>query len=233
MSKKVVVMTKDLISILEVLKITAEQKGEVPEINGVWLYSTRGEYGEEPGQVDLLAGMSTDYTVAGHTYVPVEGGDLGDGFFLPLDELKAAEMRMKSVTEEEHVMEIELDPVDEMVTIREYDKDDGFNHRFPLVEVDFPADAVKKWVNGTSSPLQDEMNQPLSDGKVMVLDTQAISTIIKVAKKKKVSGIPTVKVHRGAVHSIALGDDWRGAMLPNELVITYDADELEAEHYLP
>ena len=234
MSDKVVVMTKDLIDLLSILKITCEQKGKVPEINGVYIYSTRGAYGDEPGEQDLLAGISTDYSTAGHTYIQIEGGDLGDeGVFIPLDELKAIEMRMKSIQEEEHVMTISVDTVDEIVTFEEYDKDNPFIHRFPLVDVDFPVSAVQAWLEGSSNPLQDEMGVPLDDGDVMVLNTDAMSTISKVAKKLKESGIPTVKKHRAAVYPLELGEFWRGAMLPDELVISNDKDDLVNDMYLP
>lgn len=233
MSNKVVVMTKDLIDLLSILKITCEQKGKIPEINGVYIYSTRGHYGDEPGEQDLLAGISTDYSTAGHTYIQVEGGDLGGGVFIPLDELKAIEMRMKSVEEEEHVMEISVDTVDEIVTFKEYDKDNPFIHRFPMVDVDFPSSAVQAWIEGSSNPLQDEMGVPLDDGDVMVLNTDAVSTISKVAKKLKQSGIPTVKKHRAAVYPLELGDFWRGAMLPDELVINNDKDDLVNDMHLP
>lgn len=234
MYSKVVVMTQDLIDLLGILKITCEQKGKIPEINGVYIYSTRGEYGDEPGQQDLLAGMSTDYSTAGHSFIKVEGGDLGsEGIFIPLDELKAIEMRMKSVDEEEHVMQISVDTVDEIVTFEEYDKDNPFIHRFPLVDLDFPVSAVEAWIKGSSNPLQDEMGVPLDDGDVMVLNTDAVSTISKVAKKLKQSGIPTVKKHRAAVYPLELGDFWRGAMLPDELVISNDKDDLVNDTHFP
>lgn len=234
MTDKVVVMTDSLLDLLGVLKLTAEKKGESPEINGVRLYSTRGEYGEEPGQVDLLAGTSTDLKIAGHHFVPVEGGDIKDGIFLPMSDLETLEKKLGTIDDEEHVTEIIVDSVADTVTVREYDNPDGFKYTFQIPDrSDYPDAAIEKWVEGTSAPLTDDMGQTLDDGPVLVLDSVAVGILLKVARKLKVKAIPLHAGHRAAVYPVSLGDTWRGAVLPEESVAVLDKDGLEADYYLP
>jgi S-DNA-T family DNA segregation ATPase FtsK/SpoIIIE len=71
------ILTGALIGVLSDLIQTADRDPDAGVMGGVVVHTGRGHFGAEPGRVDLLAGISSDRHVVGHTYTWCTG-DLGE-----------------------------------------------------------------------------------------------------------------------------------------------------------
>lgn len=67
------ILTGGLLGLLSDLIQTADRTPEAGVMGGLLLHTGRGHHGAEPGQVELLAGVSSDRRIAGHTYTWCSG----------------------------------------------------------------------------------------------------------------------------------------------------------------
>lgn len=221
----------DLLKLLDVLSLTSEKKGELPEFNGVYLYTTEGEYGEEPGKQTLLAGISSDSIVTGHTYVPIDGGSLNDGIFLSFPDTTSVIKFLKDqITAEEAAVKVNVSLNE--VTFTEYNNPDS--SKFTVVlnpDIEFPVDAQIRRIEGKTQPLNSEDGTPAKDGKVIPLG-KSFTQLLKIGTKLK--STPNVLFeHRGKAYPVSIGEHWVGAISADPDVHKYDADDLEGEAFLP
>lgn len=236
---KVAVSTPDVLDLLNVLLHTAETKGDIPNLNGIFLYSGTGYYRrkddeDDVGLTQLLCGMSSNSRVAGVTYVPAEGQLDSKGLFVPFKAAKAIIGSYKEFSkEEEHTLQFDVDSTTGQVVVTEYGEVNGVELRFsydPLME--YPSKVVRRWVEGGGAPMRDDAGDPVVDGDTFIFSRQDRDAILKVEKALKSDAVFR-KEHRGSVFQVGVGDYWRGGVVPGDSTKSVDAFDLEAELVLP
>lgn len=213
-----VIATETLIETLETLAATA---GKESTNEGVFIYSTRGAYGEEPGETDLIAGLSTNGVVSGHCYAPAEGGNLTPTFWpLSAVTLVASAFAERAAEAEDHVLRISQE-VDDRVVVFEHDAPpDGVEIRFnALPAADFPHAGVVRLLTGTSpgqsaiGKAEDEMDIP--DVEAEMWEPAALGVLLRLAKKKRGRLLLTRSVTNGPVSASVVGlESWAGVITP-------------------
>jgi hypothetical protein len=238
MSSRFTIQTRKFLGLLDDLLITA---GNIPDdetFNGIHISSARGPWEEEPGDTDLIVGISGNGEVVGNTWLPGIGS-IEAGFwsnvnvknikyvFTPL-----AKKHDKDNADDPHHVTIVVD--NGFITIIEETADEPTELQFPVEDNDFPLEGVSKWITGQSSvnAPRDKNNEPGEDGALTVW-TPALGLVLSVAKRRK----QFLRLYRGdhaaKIYLAQIGDTWRGAIKPHVPEIgTMDVDQPDSDLFL-
>jgi len=225
--------TKKLLSILDDLVLTSSPAIDEPTFNGVYIYSSRGPWGEEPGDVDLFVGLSSTGEVSGNTWTPGVG-EIEEGFwsllnvknikfvFSPLQKKQDKENK-----EDPHMVDIIVSGG--FVTVVENDKEEPTELQFPIENSDFPVDGIKKIIKGETSTIvpKNEEGNDVTNG-ALTLWTPALGQMISISKRRKELLRLYRPDHSSSVHVAQIGDTWRGAIkpyIPDEEVMDVNAPD--------
>lgn len=178
-TSKIILPTETFMSVTGILGQTSG--GENP---GMVLYTTKGEYGEEPGEVPLLAGVSFNGTMAGHYYESIEGGEIKPTWWsnAALQSVFAV-FGPRSTEVEDHRILIEIDYETLRVSVYEHDADEVAPEvSFTIATVfdqAFPLEGIRRWY-------QDNNLRPILAKDEEEIDSGASD--ISVFEKAKLAG---------------------------------------------
>lgn len=245
---KFAVGSGSLAKLLKVALLTAPSKSneDLEHVNGVYLYTQEGLYTDPNGEEDegpqpavMLCSLTTDsLTIAGHSYIPVDGGELKKGIFIPAGICKIVSGYLAGVKgpdeDTEAVTAIEVDHVTGEVSLADYyAKDDGVRLNFKISAYDsFPVKVVSTWIGGITSPMRGDDGNPVPPGPVMSFSRGSRSAITKVENFFKEDASFYVG-HRGSITQVSIGDSWRGAIKPSDSTKSLDESALLADLNLP
>lgn len=208
------------IDVLQTLSATAGGGKDAPELDGVFLYSQKGEYGEGPGEVDLLAGLSTTGVVSGHYYRPFESGTFDPTFwpFSAIGLVSSAFGQRAAQAEGDHVLQITQLP-DNKVSIREYGSpEDGVEVNFQVGDpFSFPVKGLKRILAGEISqdPPRAKDDVVIKNGSTSVWSMDTLGSMLKLSKSWKTRLVLHKQVV-GRIHRVQMEglDNWIGAVVP-------------------
>lgn len=246
---KLALTNNKLVDLLKVAILTAPSKSneDLEHVNGVYLYTEEGLYtdpnnededaGPEPAV--MLCSLSTDsLSVAGHTYVPLDGGELKKGVFIPTNICKIIMGAIKDIDgpddETDAATKIEVDHVTGDVVLTDYhNEDSGIRLSFKVATwSSFPVGVVSTWIGGSTSPMRGDDGNPVPNGSVFSFESGARKVISKVETALKSNACFQVG-HRGSITQISIGDNWRGAIKPSDGTKSLDPSDLAADLNLP
>lgn len=238
MSSRFTIQTRKFLGFLDDLLITAGSLPDDTTFNGIHVSSSRGPWNEEPGDVDLLVGISANGEVVGNTWVPGIG-EVEAGFwstvnvknikyvFTPL-----AKKHDKEKADDPHHITIVVK--DGFVTIVEETADEPTEFLFPVEENDFPLEGLKKWVTGeTSRNTPKDKNSVEAEDGALTVWTPALGQVLAVAKRRK----QFLRLYRGdhaaKIYLAQIGDTWRGAIKPHVPEVgTIDPEKPDSDVFL-
>lgn len=210
-------MTGQLLAVLADLVQTVDRDPDAGALGGVLLHTSRGHFGDEPGQVDLLAGASTDRRVAGHTYTWCTG-QLPAPSLWSLRDVRSVLAVFKAARgrDKDDVHAVEIHASAGQVEIREDPNliDEGVSLRFAEGTLsEFPARVIYRILHETppSTMLRDGVfvdAEPRTD-----LTHAALAPFLKVAKRRG-ELLQLYRNHQHAPVLVQIGDDYRGVLIP-------------------
>ncbi|OBF77024.1 hypothetical protein [Mycolicibacterium fortuitum] len=215
----ITISTGSLVGLLSDAIQTADRSGKLDI--GVHLATHRDEYGDEPGQYDLLAATSTDRFVIGHGFVPVEGQLMTSVW--PVDQtqmvIKVCENLLKSHGKD-HTVDVEVVQMlpsgdDEehprfTVTLRETPAlfDAETEYQFTAnSEYGFPLKAAWKALNGKN------FDSKHRESVETIWSPRVMAAITAVAKRKKES-MYWYRQEGTLIRRVQIGNNWIGAANP-------------------
>ncbi|WP_064442600.1 hypothetical protein [Hoyosella altamirensis] len=210
---KITVDTRDFAAMLLDLSRTADEK------RGVWLRSTRGYWGDEPGEVTLLAGLSTTGFVSGHTWMLAHGHL--DPVVFPFEDVQAAIAVLKPFTKiENHTVEIAISENADgkpVVTVNESPDLFGGGTAFQFTAGDcdtFPDEALTRILTRkTPLPAPRRNGMVVPDVPRSTWSPGALEPLLRVAKRRKQT-IRMFRSHSQQIHLVQIGPRWIGAINP-------------------
>lgn len=232
------ILTGALLGMLSDLIQTADRGDEAGIMGGITLHTSRGGFGDQPGLSDLLAGVSSDRYVVGHTYFWCTGQLSAPTWWSiqnarnVLSVFKAARGKDPQNT---HAVELERMGNGEIL-IREDPNliDEG-------VSLSFSEGDVSEYPAPTLYRLLDEKLPPtlIRDGKFVdpVPRTQVIAQVVvpftKVALRRR-EIIRLYRTHQDARVLVQIGESYRGLLMPYRAVdLTGDVDHPDADVHAP
>lgn len=233
----ITVSTASLVGLLADAVQTSDKSGKLDI--GVHLATHRDAYGDEPGQMDLLAATSTDRWVVGHGFIPVEGQLMTCVW--PVDQaqmvIKLCENHLKSHGKD-HTVDIEVVQMmpsgDEeqpryTVTLREtpalFDADTEY--QFPAhSEVGFPLKASWRALNGMT------VDRKFRETVETVWSPRVLAAITAVAKRRR-EPMHWYRKSGTTVRRIQIGTAWIGAAHPAPLGLGESSTEPSIDPLLP
>jgi len=238
MSTRFTIQTRKLLGLLDDLITTAGNQVDEPTFNGIHISSARGAWGEEPGDVDLLVGISANGEVVGNTWVPGIGSiDAGFWALINVKNIKyvfnplAKRHDKENGIDDPHMVNIIVK--DGFVTIFEETSDEPTELQFPVEDNDFPLSGMVKWINGESANTpKDEDGNDAEDGALTVW-TPALGLFLGVARRRKEFLRLYSPDHSAKIHTAQIGESWRGAIKPNVPKNgTIDVDKPDSDFFL-
>jgi hypothetical protein len=211
------ILTGALIGVLSDLIQTADRGPEAGVMGSVLLHTGRGHHGAEPGKVELLAGVSSDRHVAGHTYTWCTGQLRQPSLWNVRDArsvitvFKAARGKDKQGT---HAVEIRV--VDGEVSIREDPNliDDGVSLAFGEGDAGhYPAPTLYRILDAPqpSTVVRDGL---FVDAVARTdLIGEVLSPFVKVAKRRG-EVLRVYRTHQHVPLLVQIGETYRGMLAP-------------------
>lgn len=219
-TSKIILPTNTFMSVAGILGQTSG--GEMP---GMVLYTTKGEYGEEPGEVPLLAGVSFNGTMAGHYYEAVEGGEIRPSWWsnVALGNIFSV-FGPRAAEVEDHRILIEIDYEEMRVSVFEHDpSDDAPEVSFNISTVfaqGFPLEGVRRWYRDDKlTPIlaQDEVEIATGASDRVLFEKGKIAQPVKLVGAWKKNLIIDYRGNR-AKPAIVRAEGvpyWTGILLPS------------------
>lgn len=203
-------------------------------VGGIHFATARGDYGEEPGTIDLLTATSTDRFTIGHTWIPCDGTVVSSVW--PVESAKTVLAICKSLVQKskEHTVDIDLvtapppeDPTEGehpgwTVTLREtpalFESDTEFQFHAHH-EGKFPLTTVRKMLRGRAV---DEKRVEL--GSLTQWNANVLAPLVAVSKRRK-SPMNFYRSATSLVQVVTIGPTWIGAACPVRPVPGESTDE--------
>lgn len=242
------VQTTDLVQMLGILNVTASRKNNGDFQNMIEIGTRRGPFGDEPGDRDLLVGLSFTSGVAGSWYTECVG-EWDQPILITSGTARVIMGTLASV-----VNELET-PEDHFVTlaVMEDDADSSlvlrvFAYTTPGNDPDDPTDLqVRAFEHGSfggagyaslvhgaaSATVEDSDGNTLDSDALTCFDPKTLVILSKVAKLVKASVINVYQVaHAASTHQVVIGR-WVGALQPIRYGVDASVDSADADIYTP
>lgn len=211
------IATRSLIGLLSDLIQTADVDPEAGVMGSVLVHTGRGGLGDEPGEVDLLCGASTDRFVAGHTYGRCNG-QLGGGPTLwAVRDCRSVIAVFKSSAKKDEFHAVDIAREGQLVTVREDPNlfDDGLALSFAQLQLaDYPAPMLYRNLDRTTA---DRVEGPSGDMEEAVARTDVgsgqLDSFVKVAARRKCT-LQLYRTHQREAILVQIGDHYRGVLMP-------------------
>lgn len=216
----ITVSTKALVDVVADLVLTADT------VRGVHIITTRGYWGEDPGEVSLLVGTSTNGYVVGHTWTLCNGSL--PAMVWAVHDCKAVVGLFKPLAtkDKNHTVDITID--DKTLIIAESPDlfDGGTELRFDVSDADdFPITRMARILGGDPMPIPvDDQGDPRPDTPRTTWSDAALEPLLKIAKNRK-EQIHMFRTHSLQLHRVQIGPRWVGAVAPSRAFDHDDEDK--------
>lgn len=212
--------------ILKILLMTTDPKSGNESSAGVFFYQARGEFGEEPGELDLLAGMSNTGTVFGATAVPLDAGKIPEkGVYIPTKAASTLMGFIKTSVTEQVVFEINKDENDSDFLLI-------YDHDCPESKLQIPLKDPEEYPYKGSIKMMSKEAIEGFDGipNNHPINKKDFSALLKVASAFK--SFPVVEFGASKqTHRVSIGEYWRGAIVADEKAFEENENQINAELY--
>lgn len=248
--------TRALMGLLSDLLATAsDDYEEAAGLCGVLVHTARGHWGAEPGEVDLLAGISTNKFVLGHGYHWV-AGQLGAGPMwwdrTDVEALLATLRPLVKKAGKDHAVRLSLtdrphgSPLadDEPVDASRYvlvEEDllelfsTGFSCSFPARDpADFPGQSVYRILATRPSGVghDRELDAEVSAVRRTDLSSVQLAPFLRIAGRRK-QALQTYRAHQSQIVHVQVGQSFVGGLMPLRFDYAEDGDFPGADIYAP
>lgn len=231
--------TNHLVGLLTDLLHTASDDPDLPALRGILVHTCRGHWGADPGQVDLLAGISSNRYVAGHTYTQVNG-QLGDQpMWWDRTDVTALLAVLKPLSKKDgHVVNLRLSGARIVV---EEDPDlfgEGFTCEFPYGDgADFPGQGIYRIVDAPISTtyLDTRDGERIDVAAQLRTDLSSVHLAPFLAIGKRRGGLP-LQLYRGHQYAriaVQIGEHYLGAIIPDRYGLDTDGGAPTVEVQAP
>ncbi|ALE77705.1 hypothetical protein WY02_03740 [Pseudonocardia sp. AL041005-10] len=219
------VPTRALIGMLSDLIHTADLAPDAGVLGAVMVHTARGAIGEQPGDQDLLAGVSTDRFTAGHAYVGCDGQLTGGPSLWNVQDCRSVIAVFKTAAKRDEFHHLEVTRSAAVVTLREDPNlfDDGLSLSFaqqPLAQ--FPGPFLYDYL---ARPTADEVQ--LDDGTMQGalprtdLTGSNVASFVRIADRRRCS-IRLFRTHQRESIAVQIGPTYRGILMPARYEPTSD-----------
>lgn len=221
------ISTKELVDLLSDLVLTATG------IRGVHLRTTRGHYGDDPGEVSLLVGTSTNGAVLGHTWTLCTG-ELPPMIWPTMNcTILIGALKKLGKGDKNHTVDVALDG--SIVTVVESATlfDDGDRFEFQVGDLE-PWPGARLWRILDSVPLptpRDDSGADLPSTPRTTWAPAALAPLLSIANRRKES-LHLFQTHSNQIHRAQIGDRWVGAIAPLRAWNHDDPDQPNTDVYL-
>jgi hypothetical protein len=211
------IQTRALLALLTDLLQTADTSEDATQFGAVLLHTGRGHLGDEPGELDLLCGISTTGTIAGHTYVSCTGQLTAGPSVWAVRDARSVLAVFKTPAKKDELHAVDLHREGPMVTVSEDPNllTDGLKLSFAEVPlVDFPGPGLYRMIDRTTASIlvdaagREIPAQPRTDVYADRLDPFA-----KVAARRK-APVQLYRTHQTEAVLVQVGDFYRGMLIP-------------------
>lgn len=215
--------TRDLVGLLTDLALTAADPASGEATASVLLHTARGYAGDEPGEVDLLVGTSTDRLVIGHAHAQCYGQTAAPMLW-PIRDVQAALGVLKTLygKAKEHAVTITIE--DREVVLSE-DPDlfgEGASFRFtPGDAGDFPDAPWRALAHTTARP--PDGSEPAAPRTDYV--ASRLAPFLKAASRRG-EIMQTFRWHQSLPVHVQIGPAYRGVVSP---YVWHDEDASAAQ----
>lgn len=229
--------TTDLINLLTDLLATADMAAEAGAVGSVLLHTTRAQLGAEPGRTDILAGLSTDRSVAGHTYVQCTG-QLAAPMLWPVRDAQSAIAVFKASAkrDEHHAVEIHRDGP--LITISEDANlfDDGLSLTFAAGDPSaYPGPRIYRTLMKPTRDIIELGTDPIKVAHALPRTDIRQTALVAFSKVSKRRGMPVelYRTHQNEPVHVQIGHAYRGLLMPLEYHADGDERSPAAEVHAP
>lgn len=227
------ILTKSLVALLTDLVLTADQAADAGALGSVMLYTARGGHGAEPGQNDLLCGISTNRATVGYTSEPCSG-QLVRPTLWPVRDIKSVLQVFKPLGMKDENHGVTIGYEGDMMTVRE----DPAQPELPLEdgqevkgrELRFAQARFEDYVGPSVFRLLDLQDPPM--GKTRRKDKvewralprtdilgDRLAAFAKIGARRGCA-VRLFRDHQERRVLVQIGEHYRGALRPND----YDPD---------
>lgn len=230
------VNTTALINLLTDLLATAEQAADAGAIASILLHTTRAQLGVEPGRTDILAGLSTDRSIAGHTYTRCDG-QLPTPMLWPVRDAQSviAVFKASAKRDEHHAVEIHRDGPAIVVTEDANLFDDGLALTFAGADpAAYPGPRIYRTLMRRTCDVLDSPSDGLTAEALPRTDIRQ-TALVAFAKVSKRRGMPVevYRTHQNEPVHVQIGHAYRGLLMPLEYRAEGDERSPAAEVHAP
>ncbi|MCF7551002.1 hypothetical protein [Pseudonocardia sp. WMMC193] len=235
MTAAVRVNTRALIGFLSDLIHTAFTDPRVGGLSGVLVHTSRGEWGVEPGEKDLLCGASTTRLVAGHTYTDCQGQLDGPSLW-PVRDCQSiiAVFKSSAKADEHHTVDVDRDG--QTVTVCEDPNlfNDGLSLSFSQMKLhDFPGITLYQHLDRTTAHRVEVAAGRIEEALPRTDFTAgAASAFVKVAERRKAT-MSWYRTHQREPILVEIGPHYRGVLMPQRYEPEGDERRPGAEAHPP
>lgn len=231
------VETEALVGLLADLLQTAGDDPELPALNGVLVHTCRGHWGSDPGEVDLLAGISTNRFTLGHTWTYVNG-QLGDGpQWWDRTDILAVLAVLKPLSKKDgHAVELRMSGA---FVVVEEDRDlfgDGVSIQFPHRDPsDFPGQSSYRLLGTRPSGAWKDKEIGAEVDALRRTDLSAVhlQPFLTIGRRRGGNPLQTYRAHQNQIVHVQIGEHYLGALMPARYGYEEDGDSPTVDMYAP
>lgn len=220
----ITISTKHLVEILSDLVLTADA------YRGIHIRTTRGYWGEDPGEVALLVGTSTNGHTVGHTWT-LCNGEL-PALVWPLADCRMVIACLKPIAAANKLHTVTISKDGKSIIIAESPDlfDGGTELRFDGIDAEeFPIEKLARILTGGTLPTpMDEERNPVADSARTTWVSDALEPLLKIANRRK-EQLHLFRIHSLQLHRAQIGPRWIGAVAPSRPYGHDDPDKPNAD----
>ncbi len=218
------IQTRALVALLTDLLQTADTSDDAGYLCAVLLHTGRGHYGDEPGALDLLCGISTTGSIVGHSYVSCSGQLAGGPSLWAVRDVRSVLAVFKGPGKKDEMHAVDITREGPMVTVTEDPNlfTDGLRLSFAEMDVlEYPAVGAYRSIDrATATILVGPTGREIPASARTDVYADRLDPFAKVAARRK-APVQMYRTHQQEPVMVQVGDFYRGVLIPTG----YDADD--------
>ena len=239
--------TTDLIRLFGVLRATASPKNDGRFLNFIELGVRQEPFGDEPGNRDVLSGVSHNGVISGSYGIEVNGS-MKDNILISVGASKVVTSTLAAIVKEleepdEHFTQVIISQDDDTGQLRAIfepyvrpgeDVDDATSLRINAsTSGSFGGLGYARLIAGKTNATVEVDGVALEEGNLSDIPLNALPSLVAVGKLVKSASVRLYRIgHPAANHLVQIGD-WRGSLIPAKYSAGTDVDEPEADLHVP
>lgn len=211
------IQTRALLALLGDLIHTADSSDDAVTFGNLLLHTSRGHWGGEPGETDLLCGASTTGSVAGHTYVMCSGQLASGPSLWAVRDAKSVIAVFAKPSKKDEMHAVDVHREGSMITVSEDPTllADGLKLSFAEVSLgDYPGPGVYRLLERrTATLIAGVAGVEIPAAPRTDLYPERLEAFTKVAARRKTT-VQLYRTHQSEVVHVQVGDFYRGVLVP-------------------